>query len=178
MRSLHHLAIASGLLLATMASPAQAAVIKSAPDDFVSESSAVIGVKPARMWRALTNWSNWWDKAHSYSGKAEAIHLDPRGGGLLLERWDKNRVQHPVVLSAVAPSSLRMSGGFGPLQALPVNAILEFSLRGEGSGTRLTMTYRVAGTAANNLDTLAVPEDNVMSEGFSRLLNYAATGKP
>jgi hypothetical protein len=38
-----------------------------------------------------------------------------------------------------------MSGGFGPLQALPVNAILEFSLRGEG---------------------------------FSRLLNYAATGKP
>ena len=145
MRSLHHPAIASGLLLATMASPAQAAVIKSAPDGFVSESSAVIGVKPARMWRALTNWSNWWDKAHSYSGKAEAIHLDPRGGGLLLERWDKNSVQHAVVLSAVAPSSLRMSGGFGPLQALPVNAILEFSLRGEG---------------------------------FSRLLNYAATGKP
>ncbi|WP_156874473.1 SRPBCC family protein [Sandarakinorhabdus limnophila] len=178
MSSLHHPAIASGLLLATMASPAQAAVIKSAPDGFVSESSAVIGVKPARMWRALTNWSNWWDKAHSYSGKAEAIHLDPRGGGLLLERWDKNSVKHAVVLSAVAPSSLRMSGGFGPLQALPVNAILEFSLRGEGSDTRLTMTYRVAGTAANNLDTLAVPEDNVMSEGFSRLLNYAATGKP
>jgi uncharacterized protein YndB with AHSA1/START domain len=178
MRSLHHPAIASGLLLATMASPAQAAVIKSAPDGIVSESSAVIGVKPARMWRALTNWSNWWDKAHSYSGKAEAIHLDPRGGGLLLERWDKNSVQHAVVLSAVAPSSLRMSGGFGPLQALPVNAILEFSLRGEGSGTRLTMTYRVAGTTANNLDTLAVPVGNVMSEGFSRLLNYAATGKP
>ena len=178
MRSLHHSAIASGLLLATIASSAQTAVIKSAPDGFVSESSAVIGVKPARMWRALTNWSNWWDKAHSYSGKAEAIHLDPRGGGLLLERWDKNSVQHAVVLSAVAPSSLRMSGGFGPLQALPVNAILEFSLRGEGSDTRLTMTYRVAGTAANNLDTLAVPVDNVMSEGFSRLLNYAATGKP
>ena len=178
MRSLHHSAIASGLLLATIASSAQTAVIKSAPDGFVSDSSAVIGVKPARMWRALTNWSNWWDKAHSYSGKAEAIHLDPRGGGLLLERWDKNSVQHAVVLSAVAPSSLRMSGGFGPLQALPVNAILEFSLRGEGSDTRLTMTYRVAGTAANNLDTLAVPEDNVMSEGFSRLLNYAATGKP
>ena len=178
MSSLHHPAIASGLLLATMASPAQAAVIKSAPDGFVSESSAVIGVKPARMWRALTNWSNWWDKAHSYSVKAEAIHLDPRGGGLLLERWDKNSVQHAVVLSAAAPSSLRMSGGFGPLQALPVNAILEFSLRGEGSDTRLTMTYRVAGTAANNLDTLAVPVDSVMSEGFSRLLNYAATGKP
>ncbi len=178
MRSLHHPAIASGLLLATMASPAQAAVIKSAPDGIVSESSAVIGVKPARIWRALTNWSNWWDKAHSYSGKAEAIHLDPRGSGLLLERWDKNSVQHAVVLSAVAPSSLRMSGGFGPLQALPVNAILEFSLRGEGSGSRLTMTYRVAGTAANNLDTLAVPVDSVMSEGFSRLLNYAVTGKP
>ena len=178
MRSLHHSAIASGLLLATIASSAQTAVIKSAPDGFVSDSSAVIGVKPARMWRALTNWSNWWDKAHSYSGKAEAIHLDPRGGGLLLERWDKNSVKHAVVLSAVAPSSLRMSGGFGPLQALPVNAILEFSLRGEGSGTRLTMTYRVAGTAANNLDTLAVPVDSVMSEGFSRLLNYAATGKP
>ena len=178
MRSLHHSAIASGLLLATIASSAQTAVIKSAPDGFVSDSSAVIGVKPARMWRALTNWSNWWDKAHSYSGKAEAIHLDPRGGGLLLERWDKNSVQHAVVLSAVAPSSLRMSGGFGQLQALPVNAILDFSLRGEGSGTRLTMTYRVAGTAANNLDTLAVPVDSVMSEGFSRLLNYAATGKP
>jgi len=178
MRPVSHLSLAAGLLLAALASPAQAAVIKSAPDGFVSENSAVIGVKPARMWRALTNWSNWWDKAHSYSGKAGAIQLDARGGGLLLERWDKSSVQHAVVLSAVEPSSLRLSGGFGPLQALPVNAILEFTLRAEGTGTRLTMTYRVAGTAASNLDTLAVPVDSVMSEGFSRLLNYAATGKP
>ncbi len=179
MRSLHHPVFATGLLLlATLASPAQSAVIKSAPDGFVSESAAVVDVRPARVWRALTNWSKCWDKAHSYSGQAGAIQLDPRGGGLLLERWDKNSVQHAVVLSAVAPSSLRLSGGFGPLQALPVNAILEFSLRGEGSGTRLTMTYRVAGPAANNLDTLAVPVDSVMSEGFSRLLNYAMTGKP
>ena len=169
---------AAGLLLTMLAGPAQAAVVKSASDGFVSESSAVIGVRPARVWRALTEWSKWWDKAHSYSGKSGAIQLDPRGGGLLLERWDKNSVQHAVVLTAVAPSSLRLSGGFGPLQSLPVNAILEFTLRGEGTGTRLTMTYRVAGTAASNLDMLAVPVDSVMNEGFSRLLNYAATGKP
>jgi len=166
------------LLAATLAGPAQAAVLKSAPDGFVSESSAVIGERPDRVWRALTSWSKWWDKAHSYSGKAGAIQLDARGGGQLLERWDKNSVQHAVVLTAVAPSSLRLSGGFGPLQSLPVNAILEFTMRAEGTGTRLTMTYRVAGTAASNLDTLAVPVDSVMTEGFGRLLNYAATGKP
>lgn len=167
--------VALALLLAV---PADARVTQSAPDGFVSTSEAVVPLPPDQLWTALLAWNAWWDPAHSYSGAAGALVLEPEAGGALMERWSGGSVRHAVVISAMPPSLLRLSGGLGPLQALPVNAMLDFSLKAQGNGTRLTMTYRVAGTAAARLDTLAAPVDAVMSAGFARLLRYATTGDP
>ncbi|WP_017667793.1 SRPBCC domain-containing protein [Sandarakinorhabdus sp. AAP62] len=169
-------AIALALLLA--AAPAGAAVTSSAPDGFVSRSEAVVPQPPAAMWAALVNWGAWWDPAHSYSGKPGVLTLEIKPGGLLHEQWPGGNVWHAQVVNALPPALLRLQGGFGPLQALPVNAVLDFTLKPEGSGTRLTMTYRVAGSSASKLDTLAAPVDAVMSAGFARLVNFATTGKP
>jgi uncharacterized protein YndB with AHSA1/START domain len=166
--------VSAGLL----AAPALAKVETSAPDGFVSASSALVPLPPAAVWTALTNWSAWWDPAHSYSGKPGMLRLDVKPGGLLSEQWPGGQVWHAQVVNALPPSLLRLHGGFGPLQSLPVNAVLDFSLKAEGSGTRLTMTYRVAGSAVSKLDTLAAPVDAVMSAGFARLVNFATTGKP
>lgn len=165
-------------LLLALAVPAQARLAEAGPDAFVSAHEAVIPQGRESVFAALVNWGAWWDPAHSYSGKPGAITLELPAGGLLSERWPGGDVVHAQVINAMPPALLRLQGSFGPLQALPVNAVLEFSLKAQGNATRLTMTYRVAGSATFKLDTLAAPVDAVMSAGFARLVNFAATGKP
>jgi uncharacterized protein YndB with AHSA1/START domain len=148
------------------------------PDGFVSRSEALIPQAPTSVWAALINWSGWWDPAHSYSGKPGGVVLEPRAGGRLHEDSARGSVEHARVVNALPPTLLRLHGGFGPLQSLPVNAVLDFTLKAEGTGTRLTMTYRVAGAPVSKLDTLAAPVDAVMSAGFARLVNFAQAGKP
>lgn len=161
-----------------LAAPASAELTEAAPDHFVSRSEAVVTLPPDRVWAALIDWPAWWDKAHTYSGSAAALHLEPRSGGPLQERWAGGSTLHATVLTAMPPRLLRLSGGFGPLQSLPVTAVVDFALRPEGAGTKVTMIYRVSGAPAWKLDTLAAPVDAVMSAGFARLVRFATTGKP
>lgn len=157
-------------------SPANAEVVDAAPDGFTSRNSAIIAHPPAKVWAALIQWDRWWSPAHSYSGTF--VKLEPRAGGDLREDWDGKSVLHATVANFQPPSLLRLNGGFGPLQSLPVNAVLDFALKAEGTETRITMTYRVAGNASAKLDTLAAPVDAVMTQGFNRLSLYVTTGKP
>jgi uncharacterized protein YndB with AHSA1/START domain len=163
------------LLALALASPATAALTSSAPDGFVSRHEASVAVPPAKAWAALTAWQRWWSPAHTYSGTAPVLSL--KAGGGLIESWPGGEVLHATVMNALPPKLLRLQGGFGPLQALPVNAVLDFVLAPEGDGTKITMVYRVSGNAAAKLDTLAAPVDAVMAEGFARLTRFAATGK-
>jgi uncharacterized protein YndB with AHSA1/START domain len=170
--------LALAVLLATSLSPAQAAVVTRDADGFVSTSSALVPKPPAAVWAALVQWDKWWSPAHSYSGKATNFTLVPRASGSLLESWDGQSVQHAAVLTVMPGKLLRLQGGFGPLQSQPVNAVLDFTLTGEGDSTRLTLTYRVGGPAYARLPDLAAPVDAVMTEALSRLARFAATGQP
>lgn len=158
------------------AAPAHADVAASAPDGFTLRNTVLIAKPPSQVWSALVAWDRWWSPAHSYSGKAP--RLDARAGGALAESWPGGSVAHAYVLNAQPDKLLRMQGGFGPLQTLPVVAILSFALVAEGAGTRLTMTYSVAGPTSAKLDGLAPIIDGVMSNGFDRLNRFALTGKP
>ena len=159
--------------LLLLASPATAEVVASNADGFISRSETLIQKPSASVWAALGNWGQWWDPAHSYSGKPGSLSLDLKAGGQLAEQWDGGSVLHATVLSALPPKLLRLSGGFGPLQSLPVNAVLSFTLKPEGQSTRLTMTYSVGGPASLQLHKLAGPVDQVMSAGFQRLAQDA-----
>lgn len=173
------LSMATVLLVAAVAlAPAHAAVVASGADGFTSEGSLTIAKPPAAVWASLVQWGRWWSPAHSYSGVAGNFVLVPRATGTLVEAWGEQSVRHAVVLTAMPGKLLRLQGGFGPLQALPVAAILDFKLAAEEQGTRITLTYRVAGPAAANLPALAGPVDSVMSEAMARLGRFAATGQP
>lgn len=164
---------AAALLALLVAVPAAAEVTASAPAAFTSRHAASIAAPPAQVWAALLAWHRWWPAAHSYSGTAPT--LDARAGGALAESWSGGTVRHATVVAAMPPRLLRLHGGFGPLQALPVAAVLEFELKPEGQGTALVLTYRVAGPG---LDGLAAPVDGVMAEGFARLTRFAVAGTP
>ena len=164
------------VLAVIVASTAEAELVANAADGFTLRNAATIPVPPATAWTALIDWRHWWSPAHSYSGTAPT--LDPAAGGRLVERWPGGDVLHAIVTNAQSPKRLRPSGGFGPLQALPVGAVFDFALVPDGLGTNITTTYRVVGNAAAELDGFAGPVDAVITEGFARLTRFAVTGKP
>jgi uncharacterized protein YndB with AHSA1/START domain len=161
-------------VLALVAAPLAAEVTESNPNGFVSTHSGLHAGKPQAAWAALLDWAGWWPDAHTYSGKAENLELDVEADGELEENWDDNSVLHASVVQAQTAKLLRLNGGFGPLQALPVNAVMDFALKPEGTGTRITATYRVGGPAFTGLPALAAPVDTVLAEAFTRLLGHTA----
>ena len=160
-----------------LAAPATAGVVTSGADGFLLRYEGFVGKPPALMWDALVDWGGWWPDAHTYSGKASNLDLDVEADGELEEEWDGGAVLHGSVLQAMPGKMLRLSANFGPLQALPVNGVLDIVLKPEGAGTRVVMTYRVGGPVSAGLQPLALPVDAVLGQGFGRLLMHQAPEK-
>ncbi|HEX6018891.1 MAG TPA: hypothetical protein VFZ28_12405, partial [Burkholderiaceae bacterium] len=64
-----------------------------------------------------------------------------------------------------------------PLQELPVDGVLTFTVLTQETQTVLRLTYRVAGAADAGLDKLAPQVDRVLGQQFQRLIRFAETGK-
>lgn len=158
--------------LALAAGAAEARVAETRPDSFDIVLEHAIPASPASIWATLIDLPRWWDGSHTYSNKAANLTLDARAGGCWCERWaDGRSVEHARVLSAMPPGLLRLSGGLGPLQELPVNAVMTVTVGRADSGTRLRVVYRVAGPGAGKL---AGPVDGVLAGQFERLAQAAA----
>jgi len=136
-----------------------------------------VKASPEQVWQALTQLPHWWSDEHTYSGQATRMSLDAQAGGCWCERWGGgNSVEHGRVLQALPPRSLRLHSALGPLQELPVNGVLTFTVLTQETQTVLRLTYRVAGADAG-LDKLAPQVDRVLGEQFRRLIRFAETGK-
>jgi uncharacterized protein YndB with AHSA1/START domain len=178
--------IAVLIALVCIATPARAEVASSSPSAFVIQAEADVAASPAETWRRLLRIERWWNAEHTYSGDARRLSLDPRAGGCWCERWgDGQSVEHMrvvLVMENDGVRTLRTVGGLGPLQEMGVNGVLTFTVApladSHASGTKITMTYRVAGDATLGLDRLAPLVDGVLLEQFGRLSRYSATGSP
>jgi uncharacterized protein YndB with AHSA1/START domain len=165
-------------LLVGCAAPADAEVVKRATEGFIIRHEGVVKGSPAATWAALTDWGGWWPASHSYSGDAANLTLEVEPDGELEEVWPGGQVLHGSVVAALPDRLLRMNAPFGPLQALPVNAVLEFTLAPVGTGTRVGMVFHVAGPSSVNAGRYADAVDKVFAEAFPRLLAHTARPKP
>jgi len=137
-----------------------------------------VNASPEQVWQALTQLPRWWSDDHTYSGQAARMNLDAQAGGCWCERWGEgNSVEHGRVLHALPPRSLRLRSALGPLQELPVDGVLTFSVLTQETQTVLRLTYRVAGASDAGLDKLAPQVDRVLGQQFRRLIRFAETGK-
>lgn len=129
---------------------------------------------PAAAYAALTRLPQWWNGEHTYSGDASKLSFDAQAGGCWCERWAEGRsVHHATVLMALPGQALRLSGGLGPLQGLPVHAVLTLGIGKPADGrTPVRWTYRVGGPAEAGLDQMAAPVDKVLTEQFQRYLAF------
>ncbi|HEV7605930.1 MAG TPA: SRPBCC domain-containing protein [Steroidobacteraceae bacterium] len=172
------LPIAVTLALAAAAvGTTRAEVLEVHENSFVVESVAKADAPPDLVYRSLLRVSQWWDPAHTWSGLARNLKLDARAGGCFCEALaGGGSVQHGRVVFAQPGKQLRISGALGPLQEMAVSGVLTFKLAPDGSGTRITMTYRVAGALTMDSTKLAPGVDEVLVSQLGRLRTFASRG--
>ncbi len=166
-------------LLAIAVSPARAEVTAAAPDGFAITHTTDIAVAPDRVWRDLGRIGSWWEDAHTYSGAARNMTLEPRAGGCFCERWRGGQVDHGRVVAVLQNEHvLRVATSLGPLQEMGLVGALTFAITPHESGSRLVATYNVSGSSLSNLAAIAPAVDNVLSIQLMRLKRLAETGSP
>ncbi|NYT40417.1 SRPBCC domain-containing protein [Sphingomonas sp. R-74633] len=158
-----------GLAL-TLAAPAAAEVTASTETSFTVTEKVTVAAPPEKLWAALVAPGSWWSSAHSWSGDAANLSLDPRPGGCWCEKLPGGGgVEHMRVVFVQPHKMLRLTGTLGPLQSFPASGVMTFTLTpaADGKTTALTITYAVAG--APGLGQIAAPVDGVLGEQVARL---------
>lgn len=140
----------------------------SASSFTLAQRIIVIADQPASF-QALLHPERWWSKAHTWSGSASNLSLDPRGGGCFCERWSGGEVEHARVLFIKHDSLVRLQGAFGPMQAMAVTGVLEFELTPGKDGTQIDLRYLVTGADASKLDAIAPLADKMLAEQMGAL---------
>ena len=151
-----------------------AQVASASPDGFVSEHVLDVRAKPAEVYTALTeDVSRWWDAAHSYTGDAHNFSMDARAGGCFCEDFPNGgSIEHLRVIYADPGKFLRLAGGLGPLQSMPVSGVMDFELLATEQGTRINYRYSVHGPVSAGLEGIAGPVDAVQLGQLKRLQAY------
>ena len=160
-----------------LTSIARAEVVDSAAGGFSVKQTVTVAAPAAKAWAALIEPRGWWDKAHTWSGDAANLSLDPAPGGCFCEKIAGGGVRHLTVIYAEANKLLRLSGGLGPLHDLAVTGVLTFKLTEADGKTTLELTYKIGGYAPNGLAALAKPVDGVLAAQVARWKRKVETGK-
>ena len=165
-------------VLALVATVAHAEVIDAAPNGFEVKRTAVLNASADRVYAALSQPSQWWNKDHTWSGSAANLSLAPMAGGCFCEKLPNGgSVMHMTVVYAQPGAALRLFGGLGPLQMSGAAGHLGWSLSEKDGKTTLVQTYDVGGYMKGGLDKIAPVVDGVLDEQFDRLKIYVETGK-
>jgi uncharacterized protein YndB with AHSA1/START domain len=166
--------LAGCALAFALCGPALAEVKRSASNGFVIERRVTVPAPPERAFAALGQVQNWWDPAHTYSGKSSNLTMGLNAGDCFCERIpsDGGSVEHGRVVYSRPASTLRLSAALGPLQSEAVNGTLTWTLKTVASGTEVTQTYVVGGYFRDGAEPLAPVVDQVMSTQLRRFEDY------
>lgn len=153
------------------AAPAAAEVKSSSSSSFEVEHRAVVSASPQETYAQIGRIGEWWDMAHSYSGKAENLSIQLRAGGCLCEQLEGGgSVEHLRVVYAAPGVAVRMVGGLGPLQQEPVSGVFAWTLKPVDGGTEIVQSYAVNGSISGGAEPLAPIVDAVLGGQFRRLV--------
>ena len=166
-------------LLLCAAPLARAEIVDSAATGFTVKFRATVRAPPADVYRRVLRVGDWWSADHTYSGDARNLSIEDRAGGCFCEKLpDGGFVQHMQVVFAWPGKTLRLYGGLGPLQGIAAGGPMTFQLDPDEGGTKLTLSYSVAGHTPKGIASWAAPVNDVLGAQFARLKKYAETGEP
>ncbi|WP_226633325.1 SRPBCC family protein [Novosphingobium profundi] len=160
---------------------AQAKVAEANTRGFVVRHMVEIPSGVDKTWETVLDPAEWWDSAHTWSGDAANLSIDPRAGGCFCELLPhdaspraapKGSVEHMRVVYIERPRLLRMTGALGPLQSEAVNGTLTIQLKprgGEGQDTVLLLEYVVGGYMRQPVEAMAGSVDAMLGAQLERL---------
>lgn len=162
----------TAFLLLTFAVSAPAEVVDSAPAGFTVRTTLTIKASPAEVYRRFLNVSEWWSSDHTFSSDAHNLSMEEKVNGCFCEKLpDGGGVRHMQIAYLVPGKTIILSGGLGPLLSMPVAGTMQVGLAPVEGGTKLTVTYGVAGYLPAGLNTWAAGVDAVLAEQINRLKN-------
>ncbi len=154
--------------------------VRSASDAGFEVTSVVdVAASPDAVYSLIVTPGRWWDSAHTYSGDARNMAMEPRAGGCFCETvpakagQPQGTVEHARVIYAQPGKLLRLSGALGPLQAEAVTGTLTFSLAPTAQGTRVELGYVVGGYVRSGAKALAPAVDSVLGQQLAGLKRAA-----
>jgi uncharacterized protein YndB with AHSA1/START domain len=170
----------AAIFLALAPQWAMPAVVDSSASGFTVRTTLAIRAAPEDVYRRLVrNVGDWWNSSHTLSGNAHNLSLEEKVAGCFCERLpDGGGVRHMEVVYFAPGKTLRLSGGLGPLQSIAAAGSMTIQLSASEGGTKLEVTYTVAGYLPAGMNTWAAPVDGVIEEQFTRLKSYIETGVP
>ena len=160
------------LALAVSSGFAQSEVLQKSDSEFVIRLERLLDHNSQTVYRGLAELPAWWNPSHSHSGEAANLSFELQAGGCFCERWGQSSVEHLRVIYAVDGREVRLEGGLGPLQTMPVNGLMRWRLVPQGEKTALTWEYSVWGNASSQLERLADPVSDVLAEQVQGLADY------
>ena len=168
-----------GILATLAALPAGADVTSAAVNGFTTVNEVVVAASPAEAWDAAISVGRWWSSDHTISGDAARMSIDAVTQGCFCESLGESAgVVHLEVTTVMPETSLRMTGGLGPLGLMGVNGNMTWDFDEAEGGTRIRFTYAVGGYMDGGLEQMAGPVDYVLGEALTRLKSYIETGSP
>ena len=171
----HQVSLALAALLGAL--PASAEVPSASDIGFVSHNDVLVAASPQATWEAMVRPADWWNGDHTYSGDAVNMRIEPKSGGCFCEvvPASNGEIEHMRVIYVVPGSTLRLTGGLGPLQSEAVTGVLTMTLEPEGEMTRISWDYVVGGYMRMPMAELAPLVDQVVGEQLLRLATHLGT---
>ncbi len=179
-------ALVTALLIGLAASTHAFADVTASSDlGFAVERSVEVSANAATTWRELVRPARWWQSAHTWSGNAANMTLDPRAGGcfcetlpLVKEMAAAGSAEHMRVIQAAPGRMLRMSGALGPMQGEAVHGTMTITLAPTATGTRITLAYVVGGYMRMKPAQLAPAVDGVLGAQLASLAARLGGARP
>lgn len=163
--------VVGALALLFCAFPAWAELTRSDENGFSVRHTISTNAEPFVVYRTLTaHIDQWWNEAHSWSGDASNLYMDVEQGGCFCERLPGGgRVEHLRIIYFAPGSELRFEGALGPLQQMPVQGRMIWTIEPTENGSNVTFTYHVFGHSEGDLTAIAPAVDGVIGEQLSNL---------
>jgi hypothetical protein len=157
----------------------RAEVTDSSASGFTVKNIVYIATNSNDVYNQLIDVKKWWSSAHTFSGDANNLSIDPKAGGCFCEQLSGGgSVRHLEVVYANPGKVLRMVGALGPMQSMAVTGSITFNLSEENNLTKVEVIYTVGGYRPGGLNSLAPVVDRVLLAQLNRLKNYIEKGKP
>ncbi|WP_026375128.1 polyketide cyclase/dehydrase [Aestuariibacter salexigens] len=140
---------------------------------FIVENRIETTIDSKTVWHALVNdVDKWWPKDHSWWGEQGTFRIDDKAGGCFCEIAGDRSAVHMTISFVDPESTLRMTGGLGPLQGMGMYGALDWAFSQQQDNTVVTLTYRMQGINPDGFEALAPIVDRVQAIQLNGLKQF------